>query len=190
LNRHPKQSRGLVILLLNGAFGIGKTSVARALIARLPGALLFDPEIIGIILQRSARLFGYHVEDFQDLRAWRRLTIAGLRLARLWSATIVVPMAFSNPVYLAEIRRAIESFEPQLFHFCLVAPTEIVHARLKRRGADPDKQMWEFRRASECCAAHVSDVFATLINAVDRTPEELAEHLLLCTQTELHKETA
>jgi chloramphenicol 3-O-phosphotransferase len=179
-----------VILLLNGAFGIGKTTVARALIARIPGSLLFDPEIIGILLQRSARLFGYPVEDFQDLRAWRRLTVFGLRLARLWSANIVVPMAFSNHAYLQEIRQAIENFEPQLYHFCLVAPTEVLHSRLKRRGADPEKQRWEYRRASECCAAHVSCIFATHLKAVDRTPEELAEHLLHHTRAESSKDTA
>lgn len=168
-----------MILLLNGAFGVGKTTVARALVARLPGALLYDPEIIGIILQRSARLLGYRVEDFQDLRVWRKLTVIGLRLARRWSADIVVPMAFSNPVYLDEIRDGIRNFEPRVFHFCLIAPTQVVVERLKRRGADPEKQKWEYRRAEECCAAHVSDIFATHVNAVDRTPDELAEHLVL-----------
>jgi predicted kinase len=178
-----------LIIFLNGAFGIGKTTVARALVARLPGSLLYDPEISGIVLQRSARLLGYRVEDFQDLRVWRRLTIIGLRIARLWSANIVVPMAFSNTVYLEEIRQAVENFEPRLFHFCLVAPTEVVHSRLKRRGADPDKQKWEYRRASECCVAHVSDNFAIHLNAVDRTPEELADHLLICTRGKLDKDT-
>ena len=47
-----------MILLLNGAFGIGKTTVARVLVARMPNALLFDPEMIGLILQRGLRLFG------------------------------------------------------------------------------------------------------------------------------------
>src|SRR5687767_2126468 len=67
--------RVTLILLLNGAFGIGKTSVARRLVARLPRAVLYDPEIIGIALQRAARIVGWNVPDFQDLRLWRRLTI-------------------------------------------------------------------------------------------------------------------
>jgi len=54
-----------VILLLNGAFGIGKTTVARALVARLPRSVLFDPELIGMALQGTAG-------DFQDRKAWRR----------------------------------------------------------------------------------------------------------------------
>ena len=69
-------------MFLNGAFGIGKTTVARALVKRLPRAVLFDPEPIGVLLQRFRR-----VDDFQDLRAWRRLTIFGIRIARMqWKA--------------------------------------------------------------------------------------------------------
>ena len=89
-----------MILLVNGAFGIGKTSVARVLVARLPRAVLYDPEPVGIALQRIARLFGRNVEDFQDLRPWRRLTIAALRVVRLCFRNVVVPMAFSNAGYL------------------------------------------------------------------------------------------
>src|SRR5215212_6407732 len=89
-----------MILLVNGAFGIGKTSVARVLVGRLPGAVLYDPELLGIALQRIARLFGHGVEDFQDLRLWRRVTIAALRVFRLGFRNVVVPMAFSNAAYL------------------------------------------------------------------------------------------
>jgi hypothetical protein len=78
-----------VILLLNGAFGIGKTTVARALVTRMPGSVLFDPEMIGIPLQRVARAVGRTVEDFQDLRTWRSLAVLGLRLARARWATML-----------------------------------------------------------------------------------------------------
>jgi MoxR-like ATPase len=58
-----------VIILLNGAFGIGKTTVARLLAPRLKRAVRFNPEIIGSALQRTARLFGRKVYDFQDLES-------------------------------------------------------------------------------------------------------------------------
>lgn len=167
-----------VILLLNGAFGIGKTTVARLLVARLPRAVLFDPELIGIPLQRAARLGGRDVDDFQDLRVWRRLTIAGLRATRVLWPNIVVPMAFSNAAYLEEIRRGIHRFEPRLMHFCLVAPVEVVHERLRRRGDDPVGAAWGYRRASECSVAHRSPDFATHVATVDRDPDDIAEEIL------------
>jgi predicted kinase len=163
-----------VILLLNGAFGIGKTTVARELVRRIPDAILFDPEMIGLALQRTARAVGRTVDDFQDLRAWRQLTIVGLRIARLRWANIIVPMALSNPGYLEELRAGIARFEPRLRHVCLVAPIEVVHGRLTSRGADRKRNAWEFRRAAECCGVHGGERFATQIDAADRTPAEIA----------------
>jgi predicted kinase len=167
-----------VILLLNGAFGVGKTTVARSLVKRLPRAVLFDPEIIGIVLQRGARLAGRQVNDFQDLPSWRRLTVIGLRAIRLLYPNIVVPMAFSEVGYLQEIRSAITRFEPRVLHFCLVAPVEVVHERLRLRGADPVRAAWEYRRASECCMAHERKEFARHIATADRDPDEIAEELV------------
>ena len=166
-------------MLLNGAFGIGKTVVARALVARLPDSFLFDPEKIGRVLQHGGRLAGRAVGDFQDLPSWRRLTVLALRTARAFRSNIVVPMTFSNAFYLGEIRQGISRFEAQVFHFCLVAPVEVVHARLRERGSDPNGRdgAWQFRRATECCVVHGQPIFAEQISAVGRGPEEIAQEL-------------
>jgi predicted kinase len=167
-----------VILLLNGAFGIGKTTVARVLVSRLPRAVLYDPEWIGIALQRVARLAGREVEDFQDLRVWRRLTIAALRITRLGFRNVIVPMAFSNAAYLQEVRAGIARFEPDQLHVCLVAPVDVVHARLRGRGTDPVRGSWQYRRAAECCALHGQHAFATQVNATGRNVEAIADEIL------------
>ncbi|HYC91607.1 MAG TPA: AAA family ATPase [Thermoanaerobaculia bacterium] len=160
----------LVILFLNGAFGIGKTTVARALVARLPRAVLFDPEPLGIVLQRLRR-----VDDFQDLALWRRLTILALRLTRLLRTNVVVPMAISNAAYLAELRDGVSRFEPRVRHVCLVAPFEVVRERLRRRGADAGE--WELRRARECCDVHGEARFAVQVDA-QREPSAIVEEVL------------
>jgi hypothetical protein len=167
-----------VILLLNGAFGIGKTSVARVLVARLLRAVLYDPEVIGIAIQRVARLAGRNMGDFQDLRLWRRLTIAALRVMRLVWPNVVVPMAFSKAAYLHEIRAGIGRFEPRQFHFCLVAPIEVVHQRLQNRRVEATDAAWQYRRAAECCAVHNDERFATQINAADRGLADIAGEIL------------
>ena len=161
----------LMILLLNGAFGIGKTTVARLVVRRLRRGVLFDPELIGMALHRFARLFGRDVDDFQDLRLWRRLTILGLRITRLFTPNIVVPMAISNAGYLEEIRRGLG---PDVVHVCLVAPLEIVHERLRNRGGAHE---WEFRRASECCDVHRGEAFARQIDAAHRSAEDIADEI-------------
>jgi hypothetical protein len=157
-----------VILFLNGAFGIGKTTVARSLVKRLPGALLYDPEPIGVILQRIRR-----VDDFQDLRAWRCLTIAAIRVARLAVGKVIVPMAFSNVDYLNAIREGVARFDGDVRHVCLVAPFDVVLARLRARGSD----QWGERRARECCEAHVRTEFAKHLDA-NRAVAEIVEELV------------
>jgi len=67
-----------LIVFINGAFGIGKSTVARHLRTRLGGRAIFDPEPLGVFLQHVAQWFplnGAGTDDFQDLSAWRqRLT--------------------------------------------------------------------------------------------------------------------
>jgi hypothetical protein len=167
-----------MIILLNGAFGIGKTAVARALVARLPRSILFDPEKIGGSLQLAARLIGREVDDFQNLHSWRTLTIVGLRAARSLSHTLIVPMAFSELPYLNEVRAGAEKFDRSVYHFCLVAPLTVVQQRLQSRGADPVSNAWEYRRAAECCSAHEDDRFSYHIDAVSGTPAELAAQIV------------
>lgn len=162
-----------MILLLNGSFGIGKTTVARVLVKRFPGAILYDPELIGIALQRVTR-----VDDFQDLRSWRWLTIAALRMMRLLRQNVIVPMAFSNAAYLQEIRAGISRFEPEVRHFCLVAPLEVVQARLQTRRVTARGAEWQRRRSAECCAVHQDEGFAVHIDAASRPVQEIADEIV------------
>jgi hypothetical protein len=166
-----------VIVLLNGAFGIGKTAVARALARRLPWSMIFDPEKVGVPLQRAARMLGRTVDDFQDMASWRKLTVLGLRASAVLSPCLIVPMAFSEPRYLDEIRGGAERFDRHVHHFCLVAPLAVVQERLHARGDEPESHPWEYRRAAECCAAHQSDVFAARVDATTETPDQLAARI-------------
>ena len=178
-----------MVLLVNGAFGIGKTVVARALVARLPDSLLFDAEKVGVVLQCVGRLAGQRAGDFQDLASWRSLTVLSLRAARAVRSNIIVPMAFSNTSYLREVCEGIARFDPRVFHCCLVAPVAVVHARLRERGCNPSDAQgaWQYRRAAECCAVHGGEAFAQHLSAVGRGPVEIAEELLAHVEHAAHE---
>lgn len=163
-------------VLLNGAFGIGKTAVARELQRLLPRAAIFDPEWVGFVLQR---LPGYARSDFQHLPSWRRLTVVGARSLGSVRSTVIVPMAFSELRYLDEVRSGLASPARPALHFCLTAPLEVVRERLAKRGepADDPRWGWVHRRAAECCAAHEGPRFAVHVPADDAAPLELAEEI-------------
>jgi predicted kinase len=171
-----------MVVLLNGAFGIGKTTVARRLRRLLPGSALFDPELAGLVLRRLPRwipLEGGGTDDFQDLAAWRRSAVLGIRAVRSLRPTVIVPMAFSRLDYLREIARGAGRCDADVRCFCLVAPLPVVLERLAARGGDLAQASlaWQVRRAGECCAAHRSAEFGERVSAAGRSADEIAADL-------------
>jgi hypothetical protein len=169
-----------MVILLNGAFGIGKTTVARILLTRIPQSGIYDPEPLGVVLQRASYLAGRSVLDFQDLVLWRRLVVLGVLATSTIRSVMIVPMAFSNLSYLQEIRQGIGRYESSLLHFCLVARVEVVNDRLRRRHAGTVDQntSWQYRRAAECCMAHPGPEFAEHIDTSDLDAGEVATEVL------------
>ena len=95
------------IVILNGAFGVGKSTVAQLLSMRLRGVAVFDPERIGYVLKRlPAAVPGSakRLDDFQDSQLWRRLTVRFGCIKARSARLVVMPMTFVREVYLAEIR--------------------------------------------------------------------------------------
>lgn len=172
-----------MIVLLNGAFGIGKTTVAWLLQRRLPGSVIVDPELGGSALRLISAVLplqGRRTDDYQDMPAWRRLTIASIRTARLFRSTIIAPMAFTNPDYLREVLDGVRRFDADVRQFCLVAPLEVVEDRLRRRAAASSTPVtaWQTRRAAECCAAHAGPGFGEPVPAGDRDPDAIAADIV------------
>lgn len=160
-------------ILINGAFGIGKTTVARELRSRLLRAILFDPELIGIILQRIP---GAPRSDFQHFAKWRWLTVVVARLLGRFTKTVIIPMAFTDTGYLDEIRNGLARSGRPVLHFCLTAPLPIVRQRLAQRGEPLEDSRWSWvhRRAAECCEAHRHPDFALQIDTEKLSADEVA----------------
>jgi predicted kinase len=165
-----------VYVLLNGTFGVGKTTVARELRTLLPGSAVFDPEWVGFVLRR---LPGYARSDFQHLAAWRRLSVLGARLFGALRGTVIVPMAFSELAYLEAMRSALAASGRPVLHFCLTASLEVVRARLALRGVTPHDPGWDWvqRRAAECCRAHESPAFGVHVPTAHASAREVAVDL-------------
>lgn len=65
--------------MINGAFGVGKTSVAAELLETMDNTMLFDQEEVGFMLRHlipdNIKKVNERTDNFQDLEMWRSLTV-------------------------------------------------------------------------------------------------------------------
>ncbi|MGH9753401.1 MAG: hypothetical protein ACREA2_11515 [Blastocatellia bacterium] len=170
--------------MINGSFGIGKTTIAKLLRRSLPGIAIYDPEWVGFVLKRLPKwikLNGSGSDDYQDIALWRRLAIVGIRLFRLFlSGPVIVPMAFSRRDYFDEIVTRIEPLDSELRVFCLKASLATIKKRLVERGTNiegPGTE-WIARRIIECIEAHNNPHFGEPVDTEDRSACEVAEDII------------
>ena len=173
-----------MIVLLNGSFGVGKTTVARLLREALPGSVIYDPEWVGFVVHRLPKwvpLGGRGTGDFQDVRLWRASVAEGVRLIRLvTSGPVIVPMAFSRRDYFDEIVVRIKRLDPEFRAFCLRAGVPTLYERLARREGlvgEPGSE-WMRRRAAECVDAHRDPHFGEHVDTEGRSASEVADDIL------------
>ena len=163
-----------MIVHLNGAFGVGKTTVARLLVRRLPHACLYDPEQVGTLVRSLGRSY----EDYQDDPVWRRLVVAVAgALHSDVSARLVVPMTLWRTEYHAEIVGGLRSVDPDVRLFRLAASEDVLRARiLTRRDADGPHE-WCLRHVASGVAAMRDERFGSQIPTDGRTPDEIADEI-------------
>jgi AAA domain-containing protein len=173
-----------MIVLINGSFGVGKTTVAKLLRNSLPGSAIYDPEWVGFVFRRLTkwiRLNGSGSDDYQDIVLWRKSAVAGVRLFRLCaSGPVIVPMAFSRRDYFDEVIRGIEPLDSELRVFCLKAGLTTVKKRLVERGTNiegPGAE-WIARRIIECVEAHNDPHFGEPVDTENRSALEVAEDII------------
>jgi len=174
-----------VIIWINGGFGAGKTTLAEELHRRLPDAVLYDPEDVGLMLWKWLPPNG----DFQHLPSWRELVVAtALSLRRHHAGTLIVPMSLVRDGYRAEILGGLADAGEQVLHVFLEADAGVLRERLnaRARATHPGGPEWdEAARAfgmthiDEAVAAAARQPGGTLLLRSDMfTPAELADEVL------------
>jgi hypothetical protein len=171
------------VVMINGSFGVGKTSVARGLKRRIAGSAIYDPEWAGLVIQRLPswiHLSGRGTDDFQDVDLWRSSVVAGIRLFRgIGRGPVLAPMTFSRLDYLTPVLSGIRSFEPQVRVFCLVATLETIRKRLHDRGTPVGaSKSWLSKRTMECVRAHEDPSFGERLDTEGRSITDVVEEML------------
>jgi broad-specificity NMP kinase len=173
-----------MIIMINGSFGVGKSTVARLLRKTLTSSVIYDPEIAGSALMRLCEfinLQGSGTDDFQDIVAWRNFTVAGTRLARWYAAgPVIVPMTFSRRDYFDEIVAGINKFDDDVRVFCLRASLPTIKERLAKRGdaTDGPGSEWLARRIDECSVTLDDPHFGEPVDTEGRTAADVASYIV------------
>lgn len=151
-----------VVIWLNGPFGVGKTSVARLLLQRLPGARLVDPERIGWVMRRTF----WRRSDYQDVALWRWLVARQVT----WAARkgpVIVPMTVVERSVLEEVACGARVF-------ALVASRATLGSRI---AGDDGARAWRTVNVERCLATFGDsdgDDLGEHVDTEGRTPEEVA----------------
>ena len=172
-----------MIVIINGSFGVGKTTTARLLRNALRGSAIYDPEWVGVGLKRLPKwikLNGRGTDDFQDLNLWRKSAVMGIRLFRfVVSGPVIVPMTFSHRAYFDEVISGVTLADPELSVFCLKASLPTVNKRLAQRVlTEKVEAEWIARRNVECAEAHRDPHFGMPIDTEERTAVQVTEEII------------
>jgi hypothetical protein len=167
-----------MILFLNGPFGVGKTTIARLLVQKLPHSMLYDPEVIGAFLERVLGPFK-KAEDFQDYALWRPLLVGGARLLRTVSKrTLVIPMTVWRRDLFDPIIAGLREVDPDLSCFRLTASREVLLDRIASDTEDREAFGWRMAHVEACLKSPRDPAFGTEICTDGRTPIEVAGQVL------------
>lgn len=168
-----------MIIMLNGTFGVGKTTTATALAQRVPGAHLFDPEDVGQFaryLTTGLRRGDEDTDDFQNIRMWPPLTVfTAQQLYQGYARPLIVPMTLVQPAVLEPIRAGFGTIAP-VYHFCLVAPLATIQQRLAARGHGPGS--WPWRKTTEYAQLLEAPYYATHLDTERHSPAELVDQII------------
>jgi predicted kinase len=173
----------LVIIWLNGGFGAGKTTLAEELHRRVPDAVVYNPEDVGLMLWKWMP----PNDDFQHLPSWRELVVAtALSLRRHHARTLIVPMSLIVDAYRAEILGGLADAGEEVLHVFLEADACVLRERLNARapipvnpGTNQPAREWAMSRVDAAMVAAARQPAGTLMLRSDRlTPAELADEVL------------
>ena len=136
-----------MILWLNGAFGVGKTTTAEAIQKHAPAWRLFDPEHVGLLL--ATNLAGVEFNDFQDLPPWRSLVpLIASEVSEFTGNDLLVVQTVMVQDYWEEMETRFAERQQEVVHVLLDAPSTVLEARIREDRIERSAEKWRLDHVS------------------------------------------
>ena len=165
-----------MIIWINGSFGSGKTSTAKALTLQLKDSYLYDPEEAGFFIRDNIPNT-LEKNDFQDFEIWRDINYRMLKfLDANHTGPIIVPMTLVNQMYFDEIINKLVNEGIDVRHFSLIAKKETLIKRLSLRG--DQKNPWILDKIDNCIESLNRSCFDTHIHTDNKITNEVVIEIL------------
>ncbi len=130
-----------MIIWLNGTFGAGKTTTAKALESSWPSSRQFDPEWVGYALSRN--LANQSFTNFQDLSPWRPLVVEMMdRIIQLTGQHLISVQTVMTEDYWYEIRDGLKSRGHEVLHVLLDCEETILRQRIEDDEIENEARDW------------------------------------------------
>lgn len=89
---------------------------------------------------------------------------------------LIIPMTIRKIEYFKYIFNGMKKLDDDIYHFCLTAPLDKIHLRLKQRGEMPDS--WAFLQTEECLKAYENYDFSEYIDTQNISIQEVTQIII------------
>lgn len=170
-----------MIIMINGAFGVGKTTIAGYLKERIPDSIIYDPEAAGILLRyiipEEFKKENEKTGDFQDFELWPKLSVMiATEIKKQYGCHLIVPMTLRKVEYFRHFYDGLKSIDSDIYHFCLTASYETIHKRLEARGEKTGS--WPFQQTEKCIDAYEIYDFGEYLDTEEMSVEAIGKVIL------------
>ncbi len=165
-----------MVIWLSGAYGVGKSAVAKALCEKLPDALVFDAEEVGNAVRGSYPdcPYGYIFEDYP---LWAEFCYQLIRdVHNTFQKDILVDMTLVRETSRVNILDRLRADGIEVRYFVLTASRQTIHDRILARGED--EGCWCMENLDMAMAASAAIPGSTPVSTEDRSADAVAEDVL------------
>ncbi len=162
-----------MIYWINGAYGVGKTTLAEYLHETNPNSFIFDAEEVGNAIRDNLpkELFKGYI--FEEYELWFKTIIDLLVLiSEKFEGDIYVPMTLCYPDSFSKIKIALDDKNIIIKHILLVSDYQTIHDRIIGRGEE--ENCWCIKNIDLCLKNQKDFVNVIKIESNGQSVKELA----------------